>query len=130
MKKLDPRQAVILPAVLLVEDNTRLCGTVREILRWQGYHVHEAADGAEALALVAAAQQDVIVTDLNMPVMDGAAFIQRCRATPGLDQVPIIVMSAAERDSLDGLTAPEVSVYLLKPFDFWRWLRARSKTSS
>ena len=98
--------------VLLVEDDARLRGTVREILRWQGYHVHEAADGAEALALVAAAQPDVIVTDLNMPVMDGGAFIQRCRAMPGLDQVPITVMSAAERDSLDGLTAAHVNAYL------------------
>ena len=103
--------------VLLVEDNARLRGTVREILRWQGYHVHEAADGAEALALAAAAQPDVIVTDLNMPVMDGAAFIQRCRAMPGLDRVPIIVMSAAERDSLDCLTAAQVNAYLVKPFD-------------
>jgi hypothetical protein len=76
--------------VLLVEDNARLRGTVREILRWQGYRLLEAADGAQALALAAAAQPDVIVTDLNMPVMDGAAFIQRCRAMPGLDQVPII----------------------------------------
>ena len=52
-----------------------------------------------------------------MPVMDGAAFIQRCRAMPGLDRVPIIVMSAAERDSLDCLTAAQVNAYLVKPFD-------------
>jgi CheY-like chemotaxis protein len=49
--------------------------------------------------------------------MDGAAFIRRCRAMPGLGQVPIIVMSAAERDSLDGLTAAQVNAYLVKPFD-------------
>jgi CheY-like chemotaxis protein len=104
--------------VLLVEDNARLRSTVREILRWQGYHVHEPADGAEALALAAAAQPDVIVTHLNIPAMDGAAFVHRCRAMPGLDQVPIIVMSAAEqRDSPDGLTAAHVNAYLMKPFD-------------
>ena len=61
--------------VLLVEDNARLRATVREILRWQGYGVDEVADGAEALAMAAAAQPDVIVTDLSMPVMDGATFI-------------------------------------------------------
>jgi CheY-like chemotaxis protein len=103
--------------VLLVEDNARLRATVREILRWQGYRVDEAADGAEALAVAAVAQPDVIVTDLSMPVMDGATFIQRCRGLPGLDQVPIIVMSATERDSLDCLTAAQVSAYLVKPFD-------------
>jgi CheY-like chemotaxis protein len=83
----------------------------------QGHQVHEVADGAEALALAAAALPDVIVTDLNMPVVDGAAFIQRCRAMPGLHQVPIIVMSAAERDSMDCLTAAQVNAYLVKPFD-------------
>jgi CheY-like chemotaxis protein len=99
--------------VLLVEDNARLRDTVREILRWQGYQVDEAGDGAEALAVAAAAQPDVIVTDLSMPVMDGAAFIERCRRLPGLNRVPIIVMSAAERDSLDCLTATHVSDYLV-----------------
>jgi two-component system KDP operon response regulator KdpE len=66
--------------VLLVEDTARS--------RWQGYRVDAAADGAEALAAAAAAPPEVIVTDLNMPVMDGATFIQRCRSLPGMDQVP------------------------------------------
>ena len=96
---------------------TRDCALSREILRWQGYQVDEAADGAESLAVAAAAQPDVIVTDLSMPVMDGETFIQRRRTLPGLDQVPIIVMSATERDSLDCLTAARVSAYLVKPFD-------------
>ena len=47
--------------------------SVRELLPWGGYRVDEAADGAEALPL-AVAEPDVIVTDLDMPVMDGAAF--------------------------------------------------------
>jgi CheY-like chemotaxis protein len=67
--------------------------------------------------VAAVAQPDVIVTDLSMPVMDSATFIQRCRGLPGLDQVPIIVMSAADRDSLDCLTAAQVSAYLVKLFD-------------
>jgi CheY-like chemotaxis protein len=99
--------------VLLVEDNSRVRDTVREILRWHGYQVDEAGDGAEALAVAAVALPDVIVTDLSMPVMDGATFIQRCRGLPGLDQVPIIVMSATERESLDCMTAAQVSAYLV-----------------
>jgi CheY-like chemotaxis protein len=51
-----------------------------------------------------------------MLVMDGAAFIERCRGMPGLDQ-PIIVMSATEPDvALDRLSAADVSAYLVKPF--------------
>ena len=104
--------------VLLVEDNARLRVTVREILRWQGYRVDEAGDGAEALAVAAAAPPEVIVTDLDMPVMDGAAFIERCRQIPGLDQVPIVVMSgdAEPRIALERLRPARVSAYLGKPF--------------
>jgi CheY-like chemotaxis protein len=103
--------------VLLVEDNARLRVTVREILRWHGYRVDEAADGAEALAAAAVAPPDVILTDLDMPVMDGASFIQRCRGLPGLDKVPVVVMSETEPDAgLERLHAEQVSAYLTKPF--------------
>ena len=103
--------------VLLVEDNPRLRATLRELLRWEGYRVDEAAHGAEALEVAAAAVPDVIVTDLEMPVMDGAALIERCRELPRLERVPIIVMSAAERESsLDCLAETSVSAYLTKPF--------------
>jgi|SRR3954468_3377413 len=104
--------------VLVVEDNDPLRATVRDLLRWQGYRVTEAADGAQALEVAAAVRPDVIVTDMNMPVMDGATFIQRCRGEPGLDQVPIVVMSAQDESdtSREHLRAAGVSTYLVKPF--------------
>src|SRR5262249_50811013 len=103
--------------ILLVEDNSRLRATVRELLQWQGYRVDEAAHGAEALAAAEVAPPDVIVTDLDMPVMDGAALIRRCRGLPGLDHVPIVVMSASDRDAgLDPVAAAQVTTYLVKPF--------------
>ncbi len=104
--------------VLVVEDNDQLRATVGELLRWHGYQVNEAADGAEALTVAAAVQPDVIVTDLEMPVMDGTTFIQRCRVMPAFDNVHIVVMSArAEPEStLQRLRAAHVSAYLVKPF--------------
>ncbi|MBV9578755.1 MAG: response regulator [Chloroflexi bacterium] len=104
--------------VLVVEDNAGLRSTLSELLRWQGYRVDAAAHGAEALVAVSAERPDVIVTDLEMPVMDGATFIQRCRGLPGLDRVPIVVMSA-HLDSdrfVERLRAARVSAYLAKPF--------------
>jgi CheY-like chemotaxis protein len=105
-------------SVLVVEDNDRLRATVGELLRWHCYRVNEAADGAEALAVAAEVRPDVIVTDLNMPVMDGATFIQQCRRTAELDNVPIVVMSGQdESDVIRGrLRAARVSAYLVKPF--------------
>ena len=104
--------------VLVVEDNGRLRATVGELLRWQGYRVSEAADGAEALTVAFAARPDVILTDLEMPVMDGATFIQQCRRVPGLDNVPIVVMSAEaeSNETRESLQDARVSAYLVKPF--------------
>lgn len=104
--------------VLVVEDNGRLRATVGELLRWQGYRVKEAADGAEVFAAAVAVRPDVILTNLNMPVIDGATSIQRCRRTPGLDIVPIVVMSGQdESDMIRGrLRAARVSAFLVKPF--------------
>ena len=58
--------------ILVVEDNDELRATMSDLLRWQGYVVNEAAHGAEALSVAVAARPDLIVTDLDMPVMDGA----------------------------------------------------------
>jgi CheY-like chemotaxis protein len=104
--------------VLVVEDHAGLRATVGALLRWQGYRVDEAAHGSEALAVAAHARPDVIVTDLEMPVMDGATFIRRCRELPGLDRVPIVVMSAHAEPgkALERLRAARVSAYLAKPF--------------
>ena len=104
--------------VLVVEDNGRLRATVGELLRWQGYRVSEAADGAEALQAAVVMRPDVILTDLNMPRMDGETFIERCRRTPGLDNVPVVVMSGQDESDVtrERLRAARVSAYLVKPF--------------
>ena len=103
--------------VLVVDDNAPLRATLRELLRWQGYRVDEAPDGAEALAVAIVARPDVIVTDLEMPVVDGSTFIQRCRELPGLNEVPIIVMSATEPETVKPrLRTARVSAFLTKPF--------------
>jgi CheY-like chemotaxis protein len=54
------------------------------------------------MAVAADARPDVSVTDVQMPVRDGATFIQRCRELPGLNGVPIVIMSAD--------TAPETAL--------------------
>ena len=118
--------------VLVVEDNPRLRATVRELLRWEGYQVDEAAHGLEALAMAADARPDVIVTDLQMPVMDGATFIQQCRELPELDGVPIVVMSAeaVPETALASLRTGQVRAYLEKPFSLEELMTAIEKSSA
>jgi CheY-like chemotaxis protein len=104
--------------ILVVDDDGQLRAILVELLRWQGYRVNEAADGAEALSVAVVVRPDLIVTDLNMPVMDGPTFIRCCRRISGLGNVPIVVMSAQDEPGglLQLVQLGDVSAILVKPF--------------
>ena len=84
------------PLVLVVDDDIDLRETVRDILELDGLRVATANNGAEALAYMRANELPaVILLDLSMPVMDGAAFRTEQRADPALSAIPVIAFSAA-----------------------------------
>ncbi len=113
------------PVVLVVDDEPLYRRMMSTIMRRAGYRVVEAADGREALALASRQTPDAIVVDLRMPVMNGVAFIERCRELPSLRRVPIVTISAADHpaSTLARLSAANVHDYLAKPLDTWE-LRA------
>jgi two-component system capsular synthesis sensor histidine kinase RcsC len=67
--------------ILVIEDNTVLRALVRGLLESQGYSVVEAANGAEGLQVYAAAPADLVITDLEMPVLDGFQVLRALRHT-------------------------------------------------
>lgn len=79
------------PVVLYAEDNESLAATMAEFLDGEGYTVHCAADGVEALEIAQCQQFDVLVTDLDMPRLGGLDLVQRLRKT--YPAVPIVVLS-------------------------------------
>ena len=81
--------------LLLVEDVDDLRRLFARVLARAGFEVRQAADGREALALLAGFTPDVVVTDLMMPGMDGLELIRRIRALPDLAEVPVVAMTAA-----------------------------------
>jgi DNA-binding NtrC family response regulator len=97
--------------ILLVEDDADLRAALLQALRDDGYRVHLAHNGRDALALHRAAPVDLILTDLMMPVMSGTALIAALHADD--DSTPVIAMSAVT--SFDGLD-PSLP-RLAKPFD-------------
>ncbi len=107
------------PRVLVVDDDPVIRSTVAELLLDEGYEVDQAGDGAEALKVVARSVPDAIVLDLMMPVLDGWAFVERCRAEPATREVPIVVMSATHslHESAERLHAMGVRAVVAKPFD-------------
>jgi len=86
----------------------------RLILESARYRVSEAADGAAALILVKQSRPDLVVTDMVMPVMDGADLIRRLRSEFGSSAISILVVSG-HPDAVE--TAVGADGVLKKPFD-------------
>jgi two-component system chemotaxis sensor kinase CheA len=87
------------PKVLVVDDQFTVRELQRSILRTAGYRVEVACDGREALdALVAKADFDIVVTDLQMPEMDGLALLGAIRADPDRSSLPVIVVTSRGSD--------------------------------
>ena len=97
--------------ILLVEDEVDIAEVLRDVLELQGHEVILAFDGREGLAAATRHLPDLVITDLMMPTMDGGELIERIRAIPKLEGVPVIAISAAayEGDEL----------FLRKPFDVY-----------
>lgn len=84
----------MLQRILVVEDNPDNMYVVDRVLTHQGYAVHQATSGEEALTLAAAEPFELILMDMQMPGLDGYATVRAMRELPGLDRVPVIAVTA------------------------------------
>ena len=83
------------PRVLVIDDDEAIRELLALVLDEEGYAVQTAGDGRAALALLQDWQADLIVLDLLMPGMDGAAFLAELRPEPGRER-PVLLLSAAQ----------------------------------
>ncbi|HEX8950477.1 MAG TPA: response regulator [Polyangia bacterium] len=102
---------------LVVEDSP----TMRQLIvfalrRIRGLEVLEADDGVDALRKLAASKLDIILTDINMPIMDGLKLVKRVRSDEALKAIPIIIITTegAEEDRQRAL-ALGANAYITKP---------------
>lgn len=102
--------------ILLVDDSPTILNLLGLVFREQGYEVLQARDGQEALEKLERERVDIIITDVNMPRMDGFALISAVRAQPELANLPIVVLTTESdtRDRLHGLKRG-ADLYLTKP---------------
>lgn len=92
--------------ILIAEDNADARTMLGLVLRDHGFIVAEAPDGQAALRLIEQWRPDLIITDIEMPILDGIQMIKLLRSRPAARKVPILVMSAnAGRGVTDALTA-------------------------
>jgi len=84
-----------MPRILVVDDEPDQRFMLRRIFERAGHEVTEVGDGAAALAVVRESPPDLVVTDMMMPVMDGAELIRRLRCEPATAGIPILAASGA-----------------------------------
>ena len=104
-------------SILTVDDSPSLRMAIRIALTGAGYQVTEAGDGKEGLDKAGAARFDMIITDLNMPNMDGLTMIRELRKSPAQCGIPIIFLTTESDDSMkqQAKTAGATG-WLVKPF--------------
>ena len=103
--------------ILTVDDSKTMRDMVSFTLKSAGFDVVEAEDGAKALDVLARTPVDAIITDINMPNMDGVTLVQRLRAQPKFKATPILILTTEGGDDkkAQGRNAGATG-WIVKPF--------------
>lgn len=103
--------------ILVVDDSITMRRIILNMLRNAGYEqVLEASNGQEALALVG--QADLVLTDWNMPVMDGLTLLKEIKGSPATAKIPVVMVTTegAQNEVLEALKCGAAD-YIVKPFN-------------
>ncbi|MCB1890225.1 MAG: response regulator [Rhodocyclaceae bacterium] len=104
--------------VLTVDDSASIRQMVSFTLKSAGYDVIEASDGMDGLDKAKSKQVNLILTDQNMPRMDGISLIKSLRATSQYKSTPILMLTTESSDSMKSQgRAAGATGWLVKPFD-------------
>ena len=104
--------------IITVDDATTMRKMVSFTLKGAGHEIYEAGDGVEALAVLRQRMVDLVITDVNMPNMDGLELTRQLRALPAFARIPIILLTT-ESDPAKKLLgrAAGATGWMVKPFN-------------
>jgi len=104
--------------VLTVDDSRTMLAMLQHTLSKAGFEVLQAEDGQQGLAVLAQEDVDVVITDINMPVMDGIEFIKSVRASGVNQSLPILILTTetSQEKRSEGRAAGGTG-WIVKPFD-------------
>jgi two-component system, cell cycle response regulator DivK len=103
--------------ILIVEDQEDLRGVLRDLFTKSDFIVIEAADGAAGIAQAKSNRPDVILMDIQMPIVDGYEATRQIKADPSLAQIPIVAISSfAMKGDEEKARAAGCDRYVTKPY--------------
>jgi two-component system chemotaxis response regulator CheY len=103
--------------VMIVDDSSSLRQVVSIVLKGAGYEVLEAADGDDAVARLDGCEVDLIISDVNMPRMDGITLVKEIKKLPAYKFTPIMMLSpVSDEDKKREGQAAGAKAWLVKPF--------------
>jgi len=114
--------------ILMVDDSASLRSVVAIALRGAGYDVIEASDGRDALAKLAGQKVHLVISDVNMPNMDGITLVQELKKQPSYRFTPIMMLTTeTQPEKKEAARAAGAKAWLVKPFQPPMLLEAVSK---
>ncbi|MBU7572964.1 MAG: response regulator [Hydrogenophaga sp.] len=115
-------------SILAVDDSASMRKMVSFTLTGAGYHVVEAVDGQDAWEKAQTHSIDLVLTDQNMPNMDGLGLTRKLREHPKFKSVPILILTTESSDQMKQLgRAAGATGWLVKPFDPGRLIEVIQK---
>jgi two-component system, cell cycle response regulator DivK len=107
--------------VLVAEDSSVIQNITKKVLQSQNYEIHAVKNGQQVLDFLATSHCDVLLLDINMPVMDGMECAKRVRQLPDATKanIPIVAITGNARNyTMDEFRAVGINEYLQKPINF------------
>jgi len=104
--------------ILLVDDFSTMRRIEKNLLKEIGFsNIDEADDGVTALPMLKKGNYDLVITDWNMPVMQGIDLLKAIRANPALSHIPVLMVTAeSKREQIIAAAQAGVNGYVVKPF--------------
>lgn len=103
--------------ILIIEDNTRNIRLINDILTSRGYHVLQACDGREGIELALQYRPDLILMDIQLPIIDGLTATNILKNNHSTSSIPVVALTAmAMKGDREQILASGCDDYLEKPF--------------
>ncbi len=114
--------------ILLIEDNTEILDNTTEILTLEGFNVLGANCGEQGLKMVMQHQPDLVISDIQMPGINGYDVLENIRSTEATKNIPFIFLTAsAQKEDIEKGRLSGAHAYLTKPFSIDALLSAIQK---